>query len=532
VLVVILLTFYPSGTDRNEGGKKAAIPCAKDGRMLVFLSDFHLTDGTSAATLSPGACEFFARWLQGAAEAASWRTDGSYRPVERIDVVLLGDILDVIRSAHWLGSAGVRPWGDPHRPELVDVVGRITCDILDHNDAFCEMLRSLAGECGIMLAPAMRTGRPATDAVREPVEVRLFYLVGDCDWFFALPGPHYDGIRRKIVDQMGLAQRWDRAFPHDALESEELSVVFRRYKTVARHGDVFDPLSFEGDRCGSSLADALSIELVTRFLGEVEQRLGNSLSVAARAALSEIDHLRPIPAAPVWLEGVLQRTCPSPGARRVVKQTWDRLVDELLAIDYVWQREPSGGVHLVDGMRNLLKFNQRLPGGWMQQVRSWSAKLRGASDESYAMHALAEPDFRNRRARHIVYGHIHGVEQTPLDASYADGFVLNQVYFNAGTWRRSYRWTQASSSQNEFVGCDAMSYLIFYQGDERKGRPYETWSGSLGFHPPEVPTHRMDSGRASHAPAQSVSTPELQAHAPHFAPLPGKGRRIPSRRLS
>jgi hypothetical protein len=61
----------------------------KDVAMLVVISDLHLTDGTSGATISPGAFEIFAEQLQDLAESASKRVDGSYRPLDRIDVLLL-----------------------------------------------------------------------------------------------------------------------------------------------------------------------------------------------------------------------------------------------------------------------------------------------------------------------------------------------------------------------------------------------------------------------------------------------------------
>ena len=95
------------------------------------------------------------------------------------------------------------------------------------------------------------------------------------------------------------------------------------------------------------------------------------------------------------------------------------------------------------------------------------------------MHALAEADFRNRRARHIVYGHTHQHEIVPLDASHADGYVLNQTYFNAGTWRQCYQPTQAVGGRHEFVPSDSFTLLSFYQADERRGRSYETWCGTL-----------------------------------------------------
>ena len=76
-----------------------------------------------------------------------------------------------------------------------------------------------------------------------------------------------------------------------------------------------------------------------------------------------------------------------------------------------------------------------------------------------------------------------------------------------------------------------MTYLVFFQGDERKGRPYETWSGTLGFQAPEITVHRIDPGRASHATGQSVPTPSVHYHAPHFPAPSAKPGFLPGRRV-
>ncbi|MGE3777621.1 MAG: hypothetical protein AB7F89_10580, partial [Pirellulaceae bacterium] len=77
--------------------------------MLVIISDLHLTDGTSGDDSNPGAFEIFRERLQELAYRASWRVDGTYRPLDRIELVLLGDIFDLMRSQHWLASTA-RPW--------------------------------------------------------------------------------------------------------------------------------------------------------------------------------------------------------------------------------------------------------------------------------------------------------------------------------------------------------------------------------------------------------------------------------------
>jgi hypothetical protein len=156
--------------------------------------------------------------------------------------------------------------------------------------------------------------------------------------------------------------------------------------------------------------------------------------------------------------------------------------------------------------------------------------VRGSKSDSYYPHALAEQDFRNRRARSIVYGHSHTAESVPLDASYAEGYVLNQVYFNSGTWRRVHSPTRLAPAEHEFIAADVMTYLAFFQGDERKGRPYETWSGMLGHTANEVSIHRIDAGRGSPVAAQAAAALRRSQPAPHFTALTAKPAAQPPRR--
>lgn len=500
------------------------------GIMLVLISDLHMTDGSSSATTSPGAFRLFGRRLRELAEMASWRSDGAYRPIERIDLVLLGDILDVIRSARWASMPGVRPWGNPHTSEFLDLVTRISSDILETNEESLGVLRSLVEESAVAVPPALRVGRPAADA-QQAVPVRIHYMVGNHDWFFHLSGSRFDALRQKIIRQMGLANRPDAPFPHDITESEELLQTMRRHKVAARHGDLFDPLNFEGDRDTSSLGDAIVIELVNRFAAEVEGQLANELPASTVLGLREIDNVRPSALIPVWIDGLLERTCVFPSTRKRVKSVWDRLVDEFLSIDFVRQRDTCHPLDTVDKLQQALKFTRRLSVGWASTIADWLNGLRGATSDSYYVHAMAEQDFRNRRAKHIVYGHTHAAESVPLDASYAEGFVLNQIYFNAGTWRRVHRQTQLAPAEHEFIASDVMSYLVFYQGDERNGRPYETWSGTLGYNPVEVSVHRIDPGRATHAKGQSLSASSVHQHAPHFTSAPHKSGTSTGRRV-
>jgi UDP-2,3-diacylglucosamine pyrophosphatase LpxH len=495
--------------------------------MLVIISDLHLTDGSSGPSLAPGATARFLGQLQSLATAASWRMDGSYRPVERLDLVLLGDIVDLVHSAQWNARAAVRPWSDPQSGEFLDLLTRITEAVLAHNEDSLSALRSLSAQ-GLVIPPETRLGQPGPMAQGQPLAVRTFYMVGNHDWFFHLPGASLDALREKVIGGLGLAGRPGEPFPHDMQEHEDLLRTMRRHKVTARHGDLYDPLSFDGDRDTGSVSDALVIELVNRFSAEMETRLAGELPAPLVLGLREIDSVRPLVLIPVWLEGLLQRTCALPSLRKKVETIWDQLADDFLAIDFLRQR--SSADQLIDGLAAALKFSRRPSTGWAAATTAWFHGLRGADGESYGRRALAEQDFRNRRSKQIVYGHTHVAESVPLDASYAETYVLNQVYFNAGTWRRVHRPTLLASGEHEFVAEDVMTYLIFYQGDERQGRPYETWSGTLGHQPAEATVHRIDPPRPAPVVEEPMAASAAHIRSPHFSLSLERPGIVPSRR--
>jgi UDP-2,3-diacylglucosamine pyrophosphatase LpxH len=473
--------------------------------MLVIVSDLHLTDGTTGPTLEPGAMDLFAERLADLAWRASWRAGGNYQPIERLDLVLLGDVLDIVHSQKWLAS-DLRPWSDLQSPTGSDAVAQITDGILRHNAQTVRSLRSLATESVITVPQGDAAGGPALDVMELPVAVRTHYMVGNHDWPLHLPGPQYDVLRHKVAHHLGLINQHNRPFPHDSAESEELQETLRSHRVLARHGDIHDPLSFSDDRDASSLSDVIAIELVGRFIAYLETELADELPAVAIAALQEMDQVRPVLLIPAWMESLLERTVPQLALRTAIKRMWDSLVEQMLTLYVVRERNNWSPIDLIDGLSAALKFSRRDSSDWTGKTLSFLASLRGAKSDSYLPHALAEADFRNRRARHIVYGHTHAPETISLDASHADGYVLHQTYFNAGTWRRTYQPTKALSQQ-EFSACDAISLLAFYQADERSGRAYETWSGTLapsmadlGIQPVALPKAVVTGGHGLRAP--------------------------------
>jgi len=314
-----------------------------------------------------------------------------------------------------------------------------------------------------------------------------------------------------VTHHLGLVTSYNKPFPHEPCECDQLNETLRQHRVLARHGDVFDPLSFGDERDCASLNDVLAIELVARFLQHVENEMADDMSAATWSALCEIDQIRPLLLIPAAMEAMLERTA-TPVVRNRIKRIWDYMTEQMLHLNVVRNMAETCPVDLIDGLSGALKFTRRDSQNWISRTLGFVNELRGANSTSYAQHAIAEADFRNRRARHIVYGHTHQAETVPLDASHADGYVLNQTYFNAGCCRRSYQPTQMLTGSHELVACDTFTLLCFYQGDERCGRTHETWCGTLA----PMSTDAGLGETASPATTSTVQAP-MGIRTPQFA---------------
>jgi UDP-2,3-diacylglucosamine pyrophosphatase LpxH len=445
--------------------------------MLVIISDLHLTDGTSGETIRAGAFRAFRESLRELAYDASWRSDKKYVPLERIDLVLLGDILDVIRSTKWLDApAGVRPWGDQSDPRFSELVQRITEDVIKNNEESLGILKSLHGPEIMSLPPTGPDGGVALKpAARVPVPVRIHYLVGNHDWFFHLTGPAYDSIRETVVEALELENPHTTPFPHDPFESALIEQIYRDHRVFARHGDIFDPSNFEHSRDASSVGDAIVIELLDRFGTAVREQLGERLPDACDAGLKEIDNVRPLSMIPIWMDGLLTNTC-TPELAEEVKAIWNQLVHRFLDLDFVRARPFGSSILIKLGF----EISSELPMTGLSDVAAWfSSKFGGDRAETFYPYALHEKAFTEGWARFIVYGHTHHYEIVPLRSAQDGGNAANQIYINSGTWRPVHELARFHPGQKQFVGYHVMTYLTFFKGDERKGRSFESWTGAL-----------------------------------------------------
>ncbi len=455
--------------------------------MLVAISDLHLDDGTVGKSLSADALHIFRERLEQLAYSASHRADGRYRPLESIDLLLLGDIFEMIHSTRWLngkpGQAGsVRPWDDPQRPGLVAKTHEITRAIVEHNQEAMSVFRQMARGEAISLIPATLRGEPATGTrERMPVPVNIYYLVGNHDWFFHLPGDAYDPMRQLIVEGMALK---NPAAPiaYELHEWETLAGLCEKYRIFARHGDCYDRWSYnpEFGRNAATLGDALCVELINRFPAEIESRLGDALPSHFYRGLREMINVRPNVAVTLWIAGQIRSFGVKEKLEGAIKEVWNKLVDEFLHLDFVhgfnnrWDPFDS-----VDELSLVLKLTRWTSIETFNRAILLIKKQLFRDEHTMAKHAITEPAFVSHQADFIVYGHTHHPEIVPLDIYQRNGKENHQYLVNTGTWRTCYDLTRFHPEHHKFLPFQMMGYSAFFADGERHGRRYEAWSGQL-----------------------------------------------------
>ena len=414
--------------------------------MLIIVSDLHLVDGTSGTPITAGAFKLFADRINELASSASWRSDDTYRPLEGIDIILMGDILDPLHSTQWFNESPgqqsyVRPWTDIRSPDFSAKIYQITNTILQHNADSLKILRDLSEGKLIQVMPADLLGGMARDTnERIPVPVRIHYMVGNHDWYYHIPGPQFDSIRAEIIKTMGLSNPIT-PFPHQARESDTIHGLFERYKVYAQHGDLFDSLNYDMKlgRDASSLGDALTIEMINRFPVEVNRRMGGTLSPDLLISLHEMFNVRPTLVTPLWISGQLRQNNVPQKEQKKIKAIWDELGTEFLDLDIVRAADKRFKFDAVDAMQLILQLTRRTSFKTIDDIVFWVREKFMSGNFTFAHNAIKETAFLDRTAQFIVYGHTHHHEIVPLD-SYPGlkKKPTNQIYFNTGTWHTYY----------------------------------------------------------------------------------------------
>jgi UDP-2,3-diacylglucosamine pyrophosphatase LpxH len=423
--------------------------------MQVFISDIHLTDGTSGTTISAKAFKLLNDNLEKLIDDV--KEGGS--PAAELRIVLLGDTFDVIRSTEWPtdGNDQVQPWY-PKSDAQEAVVEKIVNGILETNKESLDILKNLKQL-----------------AINGGIPFKLQYVIGNHDWLIN----RYPNIRKNVGLALCITPP-PAGFPTEIFEPA--------YGTFARHGDIYDELNYMGDRDMSSIGDAIVIELLNRFPEVVKQKLNDpaysTITPEAKQAivikLKEIDNVRPLLDAPSWVLMVSSRT--SDPIRHIIDAAWQKCVDDFFEIDFIKKMDIPFWPDTIDKLQIALQLSSHTSKWMLEKIVELKNRFFPTGMEGdYHKKAWAEPKIRSGEAKYVLYGHTHDhlivpMDQVPLNG----GDTEDKIYFNTGTWRQTWNKAMFDTVNREFIGWKVLTYIAFYNDNENKDYSFEVWNGALG----------------------------------------------------
>lgn len=415
--------------------------------MLVIASDIHLTDGTSGKTINSGAFQKFALYLKDMVQTAK---------ASQVEIVLLGDIIDLIRSDYWLRS-DIRPWSKPGDKDgegqgLKDYAVKI----LDRISKKADNKKSMA-----------HIEEFRKEMKGDGVSTKITYIIGNHDWLIN----RYPETRTKVARFLGIDkpnQYKDKMFATERYWEE--------YRVFARHGDIYDPFNFDDERDASSLGDAIVIDLINKFPKMVEETIGRATDPDLISELREIDNIRPLIDIPLWIHGACRRA-KSPETEKQVKEVWNRLVDAFLKIKFVRKHDKPWRMDVVDALQLALKISKLVS---LKDMINLPLRKFYKEKGDYINKGFNEEYVRRNMAEFVIYGHTHHHQIVPLDQVSLPGGILQKTYFNTGTWRKIHENTVFDEENQEFLSRDVMTFIAFYLKEERKSHRFEIWNGALG----------------------------------------------------
>jgi UDP-2,3-diacylglucosamine pyrophosphatase LpxH len=443
--------------------------------MLAIVSDLHITDGTTANNVNPEAFELLGADVLEAAER---------RGAREIHLVLLGDILDLVRTDYWHRSGipmRLRPWGGTLDPRTG----------MNRDDtAVREQFHAVLG--GILATPtAVALGETLATLAAGPVPFRATYVVGNHErvmWNF----PSLQEAVRAAMPPIAAFARQVESAEYGVLarhghEWDEHSHGWQFRRTVLSPGaetDRFAPEAYEV----MAIGEAVTAELLGGLVYHARD-LGAPVSLVDQ--LKDVNNLRPLLDAFAWLEWIggvrerdhrgmlhesLKRALDGLLETSLARQ-WDHLrTDTLVSGDLVDRLEQARAFLLGPDFES---FRGRVQGlGRLQRLLpalqpAEEGLLAGARSEAASNQATGQDGIQR-----VIYGHTHRARHDYFSSG-PDGTV--RMYINTGTFLPL---ISRAADRRSFSSALQMTMVFVYRSNEDTQRKragtssLDIWNGT------------------------------------------------------
>jgi len=475
--------------------------------MLVVISDIHFVDGTAGEHNLPYSA-FESVFLS---DIASLAKD---KKAKEIKILLLGDIMDVARSAKWFGlDPRDRPWGSNGladvpipRPgsitekQTLKILGQASQRQLNHSKPPRSLDKNtiLYKNWGtFQLFREFQNQLSEKFKVELPVEI--LYIPGNHDRLCNL----YPSVRKELQKILGIKLS-PNIIEGDITGEWRFRYDFKdeAYGVYARHGHQYDVWN-----CGAAndftINGQLQVPIGEIFITEfgvkipwILESMKNTYPEITHELIEktkDIDNVRPLGRVMEWIYYRIKSE-DSIQIRKALDEVFETVIKELLDNDFV-KKWRSPATRLDEAIRALSsRWLSWIPKTLLDMIDAEDllplvTGLVGESQDPekdiYLQAAYQERVWReNSDICFILYGHTHTPLQRPLDNERG----REVIYLNTGTWRNRIYKTVELDKAPDFVELKQMTYSIFYRKDEdMNGKipntiSFDIWTGSKKKH--------------------------------------------------
>ncbi len=446
--------------------------------MLVAISDIHLTDGSTSSNVHPGA---FQNILlpEIVSNAAS-------KGAQEVNVVLMGDILDLMRTDYWTGRV---PWNDrPWNGVLDNETGmnKNTATIEGHyNSVLGGILNDPSGAafCG-----ALKSIKPElSKELQKDIPVKVTYVVGNHDRAFNA----FPSLQAAVKNQFSNV---DSFTFQTSMTDLDYGVHIRHGHEWDEHNHGFDfyqllnretalPGGRFDDKCYSvqTIGEVVTSELMAGLIWRLKQN--NDFPDEFVERVREVNNVRPMTDVFLWLEWFGRRQLSNPAHKQALLDELIASIESVLATELAKKWDDitpdlivSGD--LTDRLSLLTKILRHSTFDSLKadaRVFEVFGGIFGSSKDDYVEGAKKEYKAGLSKAvQYVLYGHTHDARQDFFSGD-IDG--RTSMYINTGTYLPLIQRADGSG----FCSAYRMTMAFFYRGDEdangKKSPSMELWNG-------------------------------------------------------
>lgn len=442
--------------------------------MLVIISDLHLTDESTANNVKR---EVFKEILK-----SRIMNNADDNKAKELRIVLLGDILDLVRTDYWLRKKITmenRPWGGKLDPEtamnndfnkIETQFNEILDDVLNTKScrALMKMLNDIAEDTGIYTKVSYVVGNHDRvlwnfNSLQDKIRMRLKKVTQNnanpdrVEFLQGLYAPEYGVKARHGHEWDEICHGWE--FYNEVLNEDN---------PIKR----FDPKVYKV----MAIGEVATAELMAGLIHRIKNNNVCKNDKEFINRIKDLNNIRPMMDVFRWLDWYMKKNI-SEKYKNAIYSALKESIKSLLSSSLAkkWDDMTIDTIITGDLVDRLQLLDKVLAGSDYESIKSAMLKLlpviniiKGSGD-AFSEGAEKEWDWMNENdlkdIQYIVYGHTHVPKH-----EYFTGNVNGKVrmYINTGTYLPL---IQRTKNRKGFADAYQMTMAFFYRKDEdRSGR--------------------------------------------------------------